>query len=132
MRTTNLTGLLLLAAAAVALPGCGSSVIPNADPVAAREGLVAALDAWQSGEAAEALARRTPPIHVADDDWHAGARLVKYELAGEGDFFGANYCCPVSLSLQTQSGRSVQKKIYYSVGTSPVLTVVREDRRRGR
>src|SRR5262249_37802098 len=109
--------------------GCGRyAPPPPADPAAARQALRSALDAWQGGDTVEALARGKPPVHVADDDWQGGARLLNYEITGEGEMLGLNLCCPVALSLQDRGGRTVQKKVRYSVGTSPVLTIFREDR----
>ncbi len=129
MASIRSLGLLGMALAAVVAAGCSRGTLPPAaDPDAARQGLKTALDAWQAGEPVEAVAKRSPPIHVADDAWQGGARLLKYEIMGDGEMLGLNLCFPVSLSLQGGDGKTVQRKVRYTVGTSPVLTIFREDR----
>ncbi|HEY8504431.1 MAG TPA: hypothetical protein VIL46_07590 [Gemmataceae bacterium] len=122
---------MLIAAGAVAAAGCGGSdSLRPADAAAARDGLKAALDAWASGESAESLNRRPTPIYMADDDWHRGARLVGYEITGEGSALGVNHCLPVRLSLRDPKGKEIRKEVWYTVATSPVIAISREDRRR--
>jgi hypothetical protein len=119
--------LFLLACAFLAITGCSGSPRPKpADPVQAREALRLALDTWQNGAAPESLKERQPPIQVVDDQWRTGYRLIRYQLGGDGQI-GTNLRCQVQLSLKSTKGKSLNKKAMYSVGTSPVLTVSREE-----
>jgi hypothetical protein len=107
--------------------GCSHTSAPKAaDPGQARQALRAALDTWQQGAAPGLLQASEPAIHVVDHQWRSGYRLVRYQLGGDGPL-GANLRCHVQLSLKSAKGKPLQKKAIYSVGTSPVLTVVREE-----
>jgi hypothetical protein len=109
--------------------GCGSwqGGGSQADPNQAQSALHAALDAWKGGESPEALARRSPPIHVSDADWHQGLRLERYEASATGrpDGFDVNY--PVVLELKDPKGKTVTRKAAYNVATHPRLAIVRQD-----
>jgi hypothetical protein len=110
------------------LLGCGKHSPPQpADPDQAREALRLALEAWKRGEPADVLQENQPPIHVADHEWRAGCRLIRYQVAGRDQALGSNLCCRVTLWMKDQRGKAVQRKAVYSVGTSPALTVVREE-----
>ena len=89
--------------------------------------LCAALDAWQKGDAADALKERRPPVYVVDTDWRSGRRLLGYQLLGD-DPRGSDLRCGVVLSLDDGRGRPVKQAAVYGVGTSPVLTVVARGR----
>lgn len=109
------------------LAGCGGMSPPQpADPARGQEALTTILDAWQKGEAPEALNQRQPPIYVVDHEWRAGQRLLRYEL-GAQEPSGGSLRCRVQLTLKGRSGGGVRKAAIYSVGTSPVLTVHRDD-----
>src|SRR5438128_12427601 len=99
---------ILILIMAIGVMGCTGGTPPTADPAAAREGLTTALTAWQNGEPVAALAKRSPAIYVADDSYHNGARLLKYEITGDGDRFGFNHCVPVQITLQDKDGNAVQ------------------------
>ena len=119
--------ICLLACTPLGWAGCGGAVPPKpADAVQARQALRLALDAWQKGAAPGSLKISEPPIQVVDHQWRGGYQLVRYQLGGDGAL-GANLRCQVQLSLKNARGKPLHKKAVYSVGTSPVLTVVREE-----
>jgi hypothetical protein len=117
----------LLACVTCGLAGCNTSSqrVP-ADPAQARAALRLALDTWRNGASAQALKQRQPPIQVVDHQWRTGYQLVRYQLAGDSPI-GANLRCQVQLSLKNSKGKTLNKKAIYSVGTSPVITVSREE-----
>src|SRR5215470_3125862 len=108
--------------------GCTRSAPPAGayDRSAARETLVAALDAWQRGQGGQ-LAQRQPPIRFADDDFRSGSRLVAYELAEADGLFGPHQDVPVKLTLLDRRGRTVTKSVSYQITLSPGLAVLRTD-----
>lgn len=121
--------LLLLAASALALPGCsaGPTRAAPVDPARAREALTSALDRWQKGDALASLKSGSPAITVQDMDWERGCKLVRYEILEDGKNDDANLLVPVRLTLQEPGGGSeVVKEVRYVVGTSPSITVFRE------
>jgi hypothetical protein len=120
---------LALAALLSLLSGGGCGANPRAaavDPPRARETLRATLDRWKSGETIAALKNASPPVVAQDFDWMAGRRLVAYEITGDGKDDDANLRIPVTLTLRTDRGKEVTKRVSYVVGTSPTLTVFRE------
>jgi len=124
---TNLRYGLFLVGVLAILPGCGGTAPPAAaDPAQARDALGAALESWKAGEQPESLRQRKPAVVVVDHEWTAGYRLLHYE-AGADQALGGNLRCNVVLVLRNPRGQTVRKKAAYSVGTSPVLTVHRED-----
>ncbi|MDR3634445.1 MAG: hypothetical protein P4L84_11620 [Isosphaeraceae bacterium] len=115
--------------AAFLLAGCsGSQRAAPVDTSRAHEALKAALEGWKKGDSPSALQSGTPSITVQDLDWLAGARLVDYQVDGEGRPVEANLYVPVKLTLRTAKGKEVNKKVNYIVGTSPILTVFRDFR----
>src|SRR5260370_26010790 len=117
----------LLACTTLPLAGCGGPPQPKAaDPAQARLALRLTLDTWQKGAAAASLKEREQPIHVVDHQWRSGYQLVRYQLGTDGQL-GANLRFQVHLSLKNAKGQPLHKKAVYSVGTSPFLTVVREE-----
>jgi hypothetical protein len=117
----------LLACALFALAGCSGPSRPiPADSVQAREALRLALDSWQKGVVADSLKQGQPPIQVVDHQWRSGYQLVRYQLGSDGQL-GTNLRCQVQLALKNPKGKVLNKKAIYSVGTSPVLTVSREE-----
>jgi hypothetical protein len=115
------------AGTALSFAGCSASTRPTpVDPAQAREALRLTLETWKKGERPGSLSERQPPIHVVDHQWRGGYQLVRYQLGSEGEI-GVNLRCQVQLSLRNSKGKSLHKKAIYSVGTSPVLTVLREE-----
>lgn len=95
-------------------------------PELARETLIAALTAWKDGSSPEDLQARSPAIVVQDLDWMAGAALQAFELQGDGRPIGANLSIEVELTLADPAGKVSTRKVWYLVGTDPVLTVFRD------
>jgi hypothetical protein len=121
LRIGWLVGLVFLA-------GCGGRQLPSpADPEHARQALRAALDAWARGEKAQSLRGGAPPMSVVDGDWDRGLRLEKYRLEPSDRVSGPNLLCPVRLTLRTSQGRAIQKQVVYHVGTSPLVSILREE-----
>lgn len=116
--------LLLLAPLALSGVGCGPSVTLDGD--LAHESLRQALDAWKSGAEPRSLQEAQPPIVVGDDAWSAGAKLVDYEILGEGRNDGMNLHCPVRITFE-RGGRQSTREVMYLISTSPVITVFRHD-----
>jgi hypothetical protein len=120
-------GVAVLLAGALSLaPGCGRSAPRPADPERAGQALRATLDAWKNGESVETLQRQEPPVRVIDREWRSGHRLKSYKVE-KTEPVGADLRCQVALTVHGPRGRPVTKRAVYSVGTSPALTVTREE-----
>ena len=118
---------LFVVFAAVLLAGCSSSQrAAPVDPERAREALKTTLDGWKKGDAPDALKGASPSIVAQDMDWLAGAKLVEFQVTGDGKSVEANLYVPVNLTLKMTNGKQVKKKVTYIVGTSPYLTVFRD------
>lgn len=114
-------GLLLLAS-------CSSNkTIPAPEASESRQALLDALEAWRNGEAPDALAQKSPALHVADEDWSNGVRLRNYQIGDESDVIGTSIRCQVVLHLQDPQGTLLppRKVVYQAAGRS----VVRADNR---
>lgn len=122
------TGPLLRLAICIGLSGCGASgyQAPVLDLPKARETLTSVLDGWKEGKTPDSLQKRSPPIIVQDIDWTSGAKLVKYELSGDGTEADGSLLTQVKLTLQSSRGGPKEKTVTYIVGTSPGLTVLRD------
>jgi hypothetical protein len=116
------TLVLIVAAVAVAcalLAGC-SSESPTAGPVdpdAARVALKTALEGWKQGKRPDALKAGSPSITVQDRDWDRGARLVDYQIVGDGEAGGSDLRCKVTLTLRPAKGKQAKQEALYSVRT---------------
>ncbi len=97
------------------------------DPVEGRAVLQTVLDAWKEGQTPEALAKRTPSIHVSDGDWMTGLRLQSYEADADGRLIGSDVNYNVVLELKTAKGKVIKKTAVYAVTTHPQLLVLRQD-----
>jgi hypothetical protein len=112
--------------AAIFETGCGArtSAAPL-DTAKAREALKTTLDAWKTGADASTLKSNSPAIVAQDLEWLGGAKLLDYQIEGEGTPVDSNLRVPVKLTLKTQDGGETAKNVNYLVGTSPALTVFR-------
>jgi hypothetical protein len=119
------------------IPGCSTS--GNANPVnesQARDALKFALDAWKKGETSESLASASTPMTVQDFEWASGAKLIDYQLIGDGRSDGPNLRIEVKITTTGEPTKGkkeanpTEKKASYVVGTSPRLTVFRDMFRR--
>ena len=132
MSGKKLTAVLRCAAlllAAAMLAGCGSGSGPQvkpADPQKAAASLQANLEKWKSGVTIDALSQEKPTVHVVDEDWQAGQKLVSFELRDVGDQVGATARIAVRLNLQSPNGQW-WKEVEYRVSTEPFVSIVRKD-----
>src|SRR5262245_66416394 len=124
LRCCVLVGGMLL------LSGCGEGnhAMPTAsNPEVARQALEKALGQWQAGQTADALAAASPKVYVNDFDWKDGRKLKQFQVAGPGAEGGMQGRFPVSLDVEHVSGRVVRSQVSYSISTSPVVSIVRDD-----
>lgn len=109
--------------------GCGGPGSSSSAPVESEvRSLVAeALDAWKAGSAADALARRSPPLRFVDPDLASGMKLVQFTIGEPGKAY--EYVCdiPVELTLRDRRGRAVSRRAVYQVATQPGPSVLRND-----
>jgi hypothetical protein len=136
--TLAVIGICLAVLAALFLSGCSSSSSAHAvDPPQARDALKVALEAWKNGENLKSLESSSTPMVVQDFDWAGGAKLVDFEIVGDGQPEDANL--RILVKLTTEGGKSVgkpsatrssEKKVWYLVTTSPKVTVFRDMLRR--
>jgi hypothetical protein len=118
--------VISLAIAVALLGGCsGSQWGKSVDAERAREVLKTALDVWKKGDMPATLSNNSPAITAQDLDWLGGAKLVNYEVTGDGKSLEANLYVPVTLTLKMAKGKEVKKKVTYVVATSPHLSVFR-------
>ena len=110
-----------------AFAGCGGPrQAAPVNPDKARAALKTTLDAWKSGQKPDDLRKGSPAITAQDMDWMQGFALIDYQLEGDGQAIDANLLCPVKIVVKDDKGRETEKKVKYTVGTDPVLTVFRE------
>jgi hypothetical protein len=136
----TLLGTLWVLAACLAtlatlfLPGCSDPSRAHAVNVPkARDALKFALDEWKKGEKdPKSLASSSTPMIVQDFEWASGTKLVNYELLDDGKAEDANLRVQAKLSLIGGQGptKTIDKKVWYLVGTSPQVTVFRDMLRR--
>lgn len=117
------------AAAILATLAAGCNHGPQIDPLdagRARDVLKTALDSWKKGDAVTALQAGSPPIYVIDPDWEAGAKLVNYQILGDGEEKDAQLFAKVRLTLRNPGGTDVTHEVTFMVSTSPNVTVSRK------
>ena len=116
---------VVLCAIVAATCGCDRSARSlHLDEVQARESLTASLEAWKSGKQPDDL---KPEIYIGEWDWKKGHSLVDYEvLPGEVND-GTNLHLRVRLTLKDMKGKTSKPEAEYIVGTSPVVTISRQD-----
>lgn len=127
-RITRAVWACVLGSVVVATVGCGprgaSSLSLDRD--VARQSLATFLDSWSKGETVASLQSKSPQIVGRDVSWEAGQKLVRYNLGDESDD-GANLHVKVELVFGTEGGRESSQSVTYIVGTSPVITVFRNE-----
>ena len=108
----------------LSLSGChpGPGNLPL-DQGKAHEALTTFLDAWKAGKKVEEL---KPGIIGRDYAWDAGDKLASFEVVSGEKNDGQNLHIPVELKLVNAKGKESKSKVVYVVGTSPVVTVIRE------
>jgi hypothetical protein len=110
-----------------ALVGCrGKTGAVDASPEKAREALRQGLDAWKSGKTAEAI-KASDSIIVSDSDLENGAKLLSYDVQGDGASDGFDWQMRVKLTLQDAAGNKSEKNAVYNVNTSPKVVIVRKE-----
>jgi hypothetical protein len=115
-----------VAIATLLVSGCGDSITAAPlDSSRARDALKTTLDAWQAGSTPDSLKSGSPSITAQDLEWLGGAKLVGYQIEGEGTAVGSNLRVPVQLSLKSK-GKDAKKTVHYLVSTSPSVTVFRD------
>lgn len=119
-------GLVLATVAGlVGSAGCGGGPPPPTDPAAGVSLLRTALEAWQAGEAPDALKGRAPPLTVVDKDWSAGAKLTRFEIEeSAAKPNGYDLGCPVRLWLG--DGKKPPVRVRYVVALSPNQVITRD------
>ncbi len=124
----------LLVAAVLGLAGCGGhpKPLPRAGtPESCRAALVAALDGWKQCRTYQEMARESPPLLLRDDDLNRGAKLLDYQIQGDGQARGTGYSYVVTLTLQDRGGAKAPttKKVAYNAVSEPARGIFREDRK---
>lgn len=115
----------VLALLCVMLIGCSHSARNlSLDKEQAREACKTFLTAWKNGDTYIDL---EPDITGRDHDWDAKKKLVAFELLPNETNDGTNLHIPVRLTLKDTQRRETQTVGTYTVGTSPVVTVFREN-----
>ncbi len=131
-------GACLAALATLLLPGCSISSAAHAvDAPQARE---AAQDRGSTngkrGESIRAVQTSSTPLVVQDVDWSSGAKLIDYEIIGDGQPEDASLRLRVKLTMNggpatgSNQGKTAEKSVWYLVTTSPKVTVFRDMLRR--
>jgi hypothetical protein len=117
------TAILLFVAALFA--GCGSEPkLTPADPKQAAATLQSTLEKWKSGVPLDDLRQAKPVVHVVDEDWQGGLKLVNFVLRDVSEQGGVNARIPVGLNIQSSNGM-LWKEVEYDVQTEPVISIVR-------
>jgi hypothetical protein len=112
------------------LAGCGASQYepPSAaDPAVARSALEKALNCWRGRITPDELRSAMPPIAFADEDWHAGRRLIEFQLLPGHQTAGSTLRWPVRLRLAHGSGRERVVEATYVISTDPAIHISRAD-----
>jgi len=106
--------------------GCGHNARSlNLDKETARQSLSKFLDCWKAGGEPNALQADSPAIVGHDTDWDSGKKLVSFTLGAETDD-GTNMHITTELVLSDGRGQAT-KAVDYIVGTSPVITIFRDE-----
>ncbi len=116
--------LLILLLSLGSVSGCRSP--KPAEPDAARKTLQAAFDAWKEGKTQEAYVRSSS-VHIADDRWAGGYKLLDYELAAGEEVNGYDLNIRVTLRLEDPKGKSLKETASYKVAMSPKRVILRNE-----
>ena len=103
--------------------GCGFGQTPAVNESIAHDSLITFLDAWSGGETPDDL---QPNIIGKDPAWTAGEKLVSYEIVDEKTT-GTSLHISAKLTLENSNGEKKTPMATYIVGTSPVVTVFRDE-----
>jgi hypothetical protein len=114
--------ILLLGLGLVA--GCSSP--KPAEPAAARKTLQGAFDAWKEGKAQEAYSRSSS-VHIADDRWAGGYKLLDYDIASGEEVSGYDLNFRVTLNLEDPKGKTIKETASYKVAMSPKRVIIRNE-----
>jgi hypothetical protein len=98
--------------------GCSKNPLSKDEEDRTRQVVQKSLDTWKSGEPAEKLRGGSPPIHMSDPDWDAGAQLIDYEIASV-EKAGQNPRCAVKLVLRDSDGEKREREVIYDVAANP-------------
>jgi hypothetical protein len=115
----------LLALFFIGSTGCAGTSSNN-DADNGQSLLQKALDAWKSGNSPSQLASESPPVKVSDYRWETGFKLTKFEIATTPSKSGFDLRFPVDLWLTPPKGKPIREKAFYTVVTSPSITVIRD------
>ena len=96
-------------------------------PEASRAALTAAQDGWKAGETPDTLARRSTPIHLADDDFTRGRKLADYRIEGEPKEVGTGLSYVVTLTFRDGDKPAATRRVAYRVVTEPNTAITREE-----
>lgn len=119
-------GIVFLGLFVVLAVGCSGKLNAPVNAPKARETLHAALESWKKGEPATTLQNGSPPIYIIIPDWQNGAKLVDFEVIGDGEEKDAHLFCKVKLTLRGQDGKDIKQDATFIVSTAPNLTVSRK------
>ncbi len=124
-RNSNFARWMLLGCTMLAFQvGCEQNARSlTVNETTAREACTKFLTAWKEGKKIEDLA----PIVGNDSDWATGRTLESFEILPEERSDGANLHFKVRRTIKTPKGTVQTNEVSYVVGTSPVVTVFRED-----
>jgi hypothetical protein len=109
------------------LTGCTNSLPPETDPAKGRGALKKVLDTWVNGGKLQDLKNSSPPIVAYDQDWEAGHKLIKYEVAPDDRRTGVDLLLTVTLSLSRTDGRAQDKTVRFAVAIGSQTVVLRHE-----
>lgn len=112
------------------LAGCGQRNVAmpaKASPQVAQAALEKALAQWQAGQPVETLAAANPKTYVNDYDWRDGRKLRQFQVSGPAEEVGLQIRLPVALDVEFPQGQVVRSHVSYSISTTPVVSIVRDD-----
>lgn len=120
-----MTRRFLIVAFIAASAGCSGTSSQEASGTA--QGLLSkALETWKSGKAASELASESPAAKVSDYRWESGYKLTRFEIAQAPSNAGFDVRFPVDLWLTPPKGKPIREKAFYTIVTSPSITVIRD------